>query len=240
MVESFYKHQRIVEDLGREIRTGELPSGSRLPGEQALTQRFSVSRTTVRQALGALSEQGLIATRAGLGSFVTFDGSPLDNRIGWTQALAENGATLRTAVLALQLTDEPELAGRIGTDSTRFLATDRVRRLPEGGPVSLERSRVPLRTELVDVPERGLTNGSLTTTLREAGIVAVAGDEWAEVMPLPVDEAQVLEREVSLPFLRLLRLSRDRAGAPVEHVVSLLDPEHFRLHLQFGETGGPQ
>lgn len=50
--------------------------GSKLPGEYALRERFGVSRTVVRQALSALGEQGLIETHAGIGSIVTFDGTP--------------------------------------------------------------------------------------------------------------------------------------------------------------------
>ncbi|XVV39070.1 GntR family transcriptional regulator [Streptomyces sp. CA-100214] len=69
-----HKHHRIVRVLSDEIRAGVHSDGSRLPGEHALTQRFGVSRTTLRQALQALGEEGLIATHAGIGSFVTFEG----------------------------------------------------------------------------------------------------------------------------------------------------------------------
>lgn len=51
----------IVEQIKRIIFEGELQPGNKLPSERELTERFSVGRTTVREALKALSSMGLIA-----------------------------------------------------------------------------------------------------------------------------------------------------------------------------------
>jgi len=62
-----------VEDLIRTaILSGDLHGGERLPAEAELARQFVVSRTTVREALRALSAQGLIKKipGAGGGSFV--------------------------------------------------------------------------------------------------------------------------------------------------------------------------
>ncbi|MCX7935903.1 MAG: GntR family transcriptional regulator, partial [Planctomycetota bacterium] len=44
--------------------------GSRLPTEQEMCRRFGVSRTTLRQALAKLREEGIIAARRGAGTYV--------------------------------------------------------------------------------------------------------------------------------------------------------------------------
>lgn len=62
--------ERIVEELAEEIRMGALGPGSRLSSERKLCERFSASRTSVREALSALSSQGLIQIQMGRGSFV--------------------------------------------------------------------------------------------------------------------------------------------------------------------------
>src|SRR5262245_27539889 len=160
-----HKHSRIARVLADEIRAGVHADGSRLPGEHALRERFGVSRTTLRQALQVLGEEGLIATHAGIGSFVTFDGAPLDSRLGWTRALAAQGTELTTDILRLDEVDDPELAARLGLTSYAFIALDRVRRLPDGQGVSLEHSRVPAAGSLAGLPARGLDGGSLSRTL---------------------------------------------------------------------------
>jgi GntR family transcriptional repressor for pyruvate dehydrogenase complex len=61
---------QIVRALQARIETGELAPGARLPTEQALGQRFGVSRAVVREAIARLKADGYVATRQGAGAFV--------------------------------------------------------------------------------------------------------------------------------------------------------------------------
>lgn len=232
------KHQNIAATLAREIRTGRLKRGSRLPGEHALAARFSVSRNTIRSALTELNRQNLIATHSGRGSFVTFDGQPLDDQFGWARALADQGVSTVTRLLRLEKVHDPALAERLGLDSSSFFAIDRVRTLTQGPAVSLERSRIPGVDGLLDLPARGLIDGSLTATLAAVGLRADHGEEWVSAAPLDDADAGELERLPGEWFLRARRISWTATGELVEHVESLLDPLRFQLHLQFGNQFG--
>ena len=228
------KPEKVAAALERDIRTGILPLGAQLESENELGRRFAVSRTTVRKGLEALAEKGLITTRVGIGSFVTFDGRTIDNAIGWTRALAGGNDAIVTSVLRLELISDKALAARIEQRAARFIAIDRTRALrPSGRVVSIERSRVPLRAELQHVATRGLTRDSLSLTLREAGLVPASGEEWAEIECLSPEDAALASVPVGTPFLRTRRLVRDADGRVIEYVVSLLDPRHFALHLVF-------
>src|SRR4029077_1831879 len=85
------KYRHIADSLMSRIRCGEIGQGSRLPGEVALAETYEVSRSTIRQALASLQQAGLIETWTGAGSFVRYDGAFLDDKIGWTNALARQG-----------------------------------------------------------------------------------------------------------------------------------------------------
>lgn len=234
------KHRRIAAALAREITAGVHVPGGRLPGEQALASRFGASRNTLRAALALLTEQGLIETRAGLGSyvtfgrgsFVTFDHQPLDASLGWSRALGSPQAAVSTELLRLELVHDPELAAEVGLDSDELIAVDRVRRAG-GTAVSYERSRVPALGALRELPARGLLGGSLTTSLRAAGLDACQGEECIELALLTRADAEVLGREPGAAFLHSRRITRDAAGRFVEQVDSLLDPQRFQLHLRF-------
>src|SRR5262245_52716331 len=65
----------IAAELRRRIRHGEIEAGGRLPGHRELAAAFSVSVGSVREAISMLISEGLIETRAGLGTFVA-DGAP--------------------------------------------------------------------------------------------------------------------------------------------------------------------
>ena len=57
----YYQLKEILLDL---IKSGEL-EGGRLPTEEELCIRYSVSRGTVRKALSELESEGFIVTEAG-------------------------------------------------------------------------------------------------------------------------------------------------------------------------------
>jgi GntR family transcriptional regulator len=61
---------QLSELLEHEIVSGRLQAGRRLPSEVELCEHFAVSRTTVRQALGRLEQEGLVSRRKGQGTFV--------------------------------------------------------------------------------------------------------------------------------------------------------------------------
>lgn len=232
-VHRLLKHERIVDELAREIEVGRLAPGAQLPGEHTLASKYEVSRNTVRQALTELAKRGMIATHAGRGSFVTYDGRPLDDRLGWAHAMSEHGFETRTRVLRIELVTDAALAEQHELASAEMIAVDRLRMVAGGPAISLERSRVPAVGELRELPANGLQE-SLYTVLRTAGLVPAQGEEWVGLATLTAAEARLLARDEGESFLRVRRISRDIEKRFVEYVDSLLDPAHFELHMRFG------
>lgn len=63
-------HSYLANQLGREIVGGIFPPGSLLPNEMEMCARFSVSRTTLREAYGVLTAKALIVARPKVGTKV--------------------------------------------------------------------------------------------------------------------------------------------------------------------------
>lgn len=66
------KSTLVVEAIAQKIRSGELCPGDRLPSERELAAQLGVSRPAVREALAALQFAGLLESRVGDGTYVTF------------------------------------------------------------------------------------------------------------------------------------------------------------------------
>ena len=64
-------YERVESVLAADIADGSLLPEAQLPPEEALIERFKVSRTTVRKAIQNLIERGLVEVRRGKGTFVT-------------------------------------------------------------------------------------------------------------------------------------------------------------------------
>ena len=116
-VRGHHAFETCVEQLGRAIRLGAYPRGSVLPPERELATRLGVSRATLREAMAALRQAGLVETRRGRGGgTVVTKRPPLTARISartqsarrddWLDALAyrrivEPGACALAASLEL-------------------------------------------------------------------------------------------------------------------------------------------
>ncbi|MCC6124623.1 MAG: GntR family transcriptional regulator [Pirellulales bacterium] len=67
------KHERLREHLIDAMIAGRLKPGQALPSEHRLVERLGVARTTVRQAMASLENEGLIRRVQGKGTFVEND-----------------------------------------------------------------------------------------------------------------------------------------------------------------------
>ncbi|WPN59593.1 GntR family transcriptional regulator [Pseudomonas sp. P9_31] len=226
------KKQQVSDELIRRIESGLMEDGILLPGEHRLAQAFKVSHGTLREALVELKRRHNLATQSAVGSIVTYDGVVLDQRNGWGKALADSGALINTEVLRLEAVFRPDLLPRLGID--QFITLDRRRRSTDGTLVSLERSLMPATGGLESLPQVGLIDDSLTITLAAYGYIGGHGDQWIGAEPLNAEDAKLLGRPEGTVFLKALRTTYDRQNRFMEQVESLLDPVHFRLHLQIG------
>ena len=62
---------QLSELLEQEIVSGRWEPGTRIPSENELCARYGLSRTTIRQALARLEQEGLVSREKGRGTFVS-------------------------------------------------------------------------------------------------------------------------------------------------------------------------
>lgn len=71
MASKIFMYQVIYQDFRKQIMEGSLKPEERLPSEDELAARYSVSKITVKKALELLKEDGLIHRVQGRGTFVS-------------------------------------------------------------------------------------------------------------------------------------------------------------------------
>ena len=64
-------YSQLMGIIKRSITSGALKVGDLLPSEAELCRAYDISRNTVRQAIGALEEEGFVVRKRGKGTFVT-------------------------------------------------------------------------------------------------------------------------------------------------------------------------
>jgi len=64
-------YEEVVGQLHQLIDDGKLKAGDRLPSERELAETFRVSRSSVREAIKTLENEGMVISRPGSGTFIT-------------------------------------------------------------------------------------------------------------------------------------------------------------------------
>lgn len=211
-----------------------LPPGTPVAPERALSERFNISRTTVRQALHDLAVEGRIVRMQGRGTFVASPKVTQNLQLtSYTEDMTAQGLRPGSKLIDVTLTEaEPEVAKRLD--------------LPEGAPVvRIERVRYandePMAVETVyldglrfpDVGEQLSAGNSLYSLLKEKyGVIPVEGEETIETVLAPPSASRLLGTDSSTPMLLLTRSSRDATGRPLEYVRSLYRGDRFRFNAK--------
>jgi GntR family transcriptional regulator len=210
-------YRQLASHLENEIRSGRLKAGDRLEAEGLLTQRFQVSRITLRQAVAALVRKQLLVRRQGKGTFVTAPAVRHDLRSShgllgslFSQAPGASARLLRYEMLVPSV----ETAATLGLGPERpALRLDRLY-LIGGRPVALAQAWL--------VPEVGtlaLTTAKLMSTedmMRQVGIVIASSEVTMRAEAAGAVVGRALNISPRAPVLILRRRTLGGDGAVKE------------------------
>lgn len=210
-------HRQLTSLLRDSIAEGSLPPGSHLPTEAELQEKFGVSRSVVRQALAALTSEGLIQRGRGRGSVV----APLHEHHrhvqrmpGLSAQISTTAAPVSTEVLSLAPGTDARAEAALGTNELLSL---RRRRTAEGEAIALIQTWLPLQLAgTLTVDE--LTDASLHATLANRfGVPVTAGRRQIRAIAASERLAGELSLPVGSPLLLLEGTSLDDRGNAVEY-----------------------
>ncbi|MEU8616460.1 GntR family transcriptional regulator [Streptomyces sp. NPDC048623] len=235
------RHEQIAAELRRAIHREEYPVGAHLPAETELATRYGVSRGTVRQAVAALTAEGLIGSRQGARRVVlaprrSQSFAELRSFAQWAQAM---GRTATGHVVAQEYRPATaEDAARLQlAQGTPVLNVLRVRGL-DGEPVLVERTVyadwISPAVEAID-PECA----SVTQRLYDdTGLVFAHGEHVIDAISAGARDAGLLAVRRTSPLLRVRRVTTTHDGRPVEWSDDRYRPDavSFTVHNAIGHS----
>ena len=231
-------HSQLRKLFEQQIETGQWPQGDRLPSEPSLSEYYGVSRATVRQALHALEEQGLITKEKGRGAFVnrTSSGSWLLQWAGglFDDELTRRGITVESTVLRARIEPLPDWACealQLPTDA-QGVAVERLRRVDRHVALYVVNHLPPEYAAIL--PEiRRTSTASLYWTLREQCGVEVAGSSrMLEAVSAPPPLARRLGVPTRYPLVYIQSVTRDATGKPIDCYRAWLRTDRLRIAVE--------
>ena len=188
------------QELRQAIIRGTFRPGSQLPTEAELCEMLGVSRTVVREALRVLEDDGLVARRHGVGTFVRNHPilKNLNFNFGITEMIESAGLRSGTSLLALQKeTADTEKAEQLRVElGTPLVTVERVR-TADGRPVvySLDTLTESLVQRAGFDPQLLLTESIYNLLQKSLGQVI----EYGIARLLPVTAPQHVAEKLQLP-----------------------------------------
>ncbi len=228
---------QIELDLRRRMADGELTG--RFPSEAELAAEYRVSRSTVRQAIRALRDAGLVEARQGAGTFVV-DPARFEDGIGFSSlalTLRTLGVAESSVVRALERRPAGQVAGHLGLAATDDVVYVERLRMGDGEPLALDRSWLPAG-RAAPLLESDLTSGPLYGALAErCGIRVTGGREHVRPSAATSSERELLRLH---PDEVVLEVDRNvYAGTePVEYRITRLRGDRYELIADWGVAGG--
>jgi len=225
-------YHQIQQHLLRQIESGELPPGTPMPAIDKIARRMGVSLMTVRQAVRALSEMGVVYSRQGKGTFICGTKLERDFRqvLSFTEEAGARGAVASSRVLSFE-EQKPETDVR---KALRLRSGERIyclRRVRYGDtvPMGIESSCLPVRL-CPGLPQKLNPEGSLYAALAEQyGIQLMVTDEVVEVGNASAEEARLLEVAPRSPVFFFTRTSYLEDGTPAEYVKSVYPGDRYKI-----------
>jgi GntR family phosphonate transport system transcriptional regulator len=222
----------IADTLKAEIAAGHYRPGDKLPTEAGLAARFGVNRHTVRHALAALANDGLVHARRGAGVFVT--GRPTDYRLGRRVRFHQNVLAAgqmpsrritRSETRPADADETPALQLKSGAPVHVVEGVS----MADGLPIAAFRSVFPA-TRFPGLIAAVAAEGSITAALAACGLTDYTRHETRLTAQLadPV-LALALQLRPGAAVLRTVAVNVDTAGIPVEHGLTWFAGERVTL-----------
>ena len=109
--------RQVADGIERGIADGRFAAGEKLPGEMEIAETYRVNRHTVRRALAALAERGLVRAERGSGTYVEAPrlAYPLRSRTRFSEIVGASGHEPRGQMIeASEEAASRELARELG------------------------------------------------------------------------------------------------------------------------------
>lgn len=231
---------QLVSIIKRFVSAGILSPGDLLPSEAELCKNLAISRSTVRQAIGSLEEEGLVVRKQGRGTFVAEPKMRRrsENVYSFTSEITAMGLTPSSTLIEFDvIKPSPDIMKMFSlkTNEDLFYRFTRIRRV-DGEPLMLETSFYPQYIYPKLTRELAETH-SIYSLLYEVGIVPASAVDSYEAVRLTKEEAELLGCKSGSAGFFHQRQTLAENGETFELTQSLMRGDRTKLEVVLHKNG---
>ncbi len=225
---------QIKETLIQRIQEKIWLPNKLIPTEQELMKEFEVSRTTIRQAISMMVQDGLLERQQGRGTIVKSQqlvGS-LGRLKGFAEEVLERGLTPYSQLIRAEFsTDLYHEKAMLQTDDVSILVIERIR-FADDLPIAYERSCWP-KSIGEQLMKEELNQANFYQILEQNGIALRKANEKISAMNATMHEADLLGIRAGEALIEMTRLSYGIDDKPIEYTRTKFrsDQYHYNVEL---------
>jgi GntR family transcriptional regulator len=226
-----YYHQ-LYTLLSSALNDGSIAAGRALPSETEMMERFQVSRTTVRRALGQLEQEKRIIRRRGSGSYarrVPQSEHAPDSIVEVLRDFDPAKSPTTSRLVRVQGSETPEfIRRRDPAFGDKSLLVQRCRSY-KNEPFMFSTSYVP---EIIGarLTRRLLTKQVVLSALDGIGVTPSTAEQTTTAALADAITARHLDVEPASALLCVIRLIKDESGRSIEYQSHSFRPDRWHLH----------
>lgn len=232
------RYMQLRQRLTDSVDQGVLKAGNPLPPEREIATITDMSRVTVRKAIQALADDGIIVQKQGSGSFVALDTPQFEQSLSrltsFSEDMARRGKT-STSVWLERGIFMPSPDEMLALALTPDESVSRIARLrtADNQPMAIERAS--LSTQMLPNPLEVET--SLYAVLAQSGLQPHRALQKISAINLNESDATLLDVPIGTAGLRIERTSYLRDGRVIEFTQSIYrgDAYNFVAELRLAK-----
>jgi GntR family transcriptional regulator len=227
-------YEQLKDIIKAQIDNGIYKPGDKLPGERTLMDIYSISRITVREAIGDLVSEGILFRQHGKGTFVAQRRfiRTLAQLLGVIEELQLEQANIDIVpILARQEIPNNEIFDALQLQPNSLVYTIHRLILSEEQPLLLSYNYFPQTIEHI-AKNIDLSEDIIFDKLEEYGYKVSSGIQRIGAKAATKEEAKYLNCRIGAPVLVTKRIVYDKNNIPLVYSYAIYRSDRYEYYVE--------
>lgn len=228
--------RQIADRIRASIANGEYDAAGKVPAEMLLAETFGVNRHTVRNALAALADEGIVRAVQGRGTLIERRDRlnfPISRRTRFTEGIGDQARDKEGILLSAAVEPaSPTIAGKLKLAAGAPVLRMETLRTADRRPVSRATSWFPA-DRFAEMPGHYEMSGSITTAFTALGVSDYVRAS-TEISATHAENADLADLKLSPGAILLITraLNVDLDGVPVQYSVTRFPADMVQFTIE--------
>ena len=233
-----FDYEIVYEYLKDKIKNN-LSANEKIPSENELCKLFDLTRTTVRQGINKLKNEGIISSKQGSGYFVAQEkiNYKLSQNTVFSKEILKLGKIPKIKIIDIQIINPDDfILEKLGVIKNQSVLKITLIRMVDDIPILLGYSY--LNTTLTpNIDLKIASTNSFTKTFKEYNLVPIRNNSELEIVPSNEEYMQILQIQNNLPLIKIASTSIDKkSNQIIEYVESYFRSDLVKISIDFNKN----